>query len=408
MNQRHLCRSLFLMLCVAPTLAVASWTVASFSPAWHTAQLQQLGRQLGVRIECHAVESPRPGVLRLYDARLVEPELDAVLAHCDWLECHCAGETVCFTGQCLTIEAERRSAVASLIDRLLRSDWLPGLRFEVNRIEVEDAQGRAWATLAAVQVALDDLAGETTDQANARELQIQGNVAGEAHSAWRLTATRNRQLNPPATHVEIQTGPAGLPWRLLAGESSGAASEQAQFTGAGRVTFAGRATHGSLSGQLQGVALATWAPGVELHSPATIRIGELRWSDQRLLALDASLAGGRGAIDRRLVYAVHHQMRCGSTDRLSQDWAAQPDAPITFDELAISLQFDETGLHVRGGCRDAAGQTMPALLARDGEPLLYHPADGPLPAAAIERLGDHLSTAAARRCVVALEPAMRR
>ena len=396
MLQRQLCRSLFLLLCVAPTLAVAGWTAASFSPAWHHAKLEQLGRQLGVRMECQAAETPRPGLVRLHELRLVDPELDVQLARCNLLECQYVDGTLSLAGPELRIDAGRRREVAQLVDRLLRSDWLPAARLDFQQVELAGDDGQALVSTVgsfrAVRIALSNLG----EQPVGRELRARGHTAKHANSSWRLTATRNRQLDPPATRLEIETGPAGLPWGLLTGGAVIDESDRALFSGRCSMTLNGADSAGSAEGELRGVSLSPWAAGIELAAPATVRVEQVHWSGERLVAFDAMLSGARGTIDRNLVYAIHSQLRCGSTDQLAQDWAATHDAPIPFDELAIAIRFDEDGVVLRGGCHDATGQPMPALLARGGRPLLYHPADERLVPGAVAGIGELLPPAVVR------------
>ena len=64
-TQRRLCRLLFVLGCVLPTLAVAGFTSGRLSPSYADDLLAAVGERLDASISCESLSTPRPGVYEL-------------------------------------------------------------------------------------------------------------------------------------------------------------------------------------------------------------------------------------------------------------------------------------------------------------------------------------------------------
>lgn len=383
MPHRTLCRVLFVLLCVAPTVAVAGWTAGRALPGVLASRVAELGDRLGVTLTSVSASTPRPGVIRLDGVALRDQERGEVLAECDWLETCVASREARLRGGRLLVAGGRLPELANAVEGVLREDQPLAFTARWNVVAVVSTGGektewrRVTMTLPEADPALGPefaLRAEPTDQ----------------EPPLSLIATRNRQIEPPATRVALTTGPRGLPAEVLARllpdafAASGANSADSVF--AGEVTVvAGERPEGTLSGEWSRapLALLAGASGLTLDGPATVAFERLTWSGEQVIELQAVVTTGAGAVDRRWVYAANAALGCVPTDRLRTEWADPAEPPIAFDELAVAVRLDTSGLRLQGFCRDTP--TAGGLLARDGETLLMAPSTGRLPLASLVR-----------------------
>lgn len=385
MTRRLICRALFLALCVAPTLAIAGWSAARLVDIGVVSELADLGHRLDVRIECQQAASPQPGVWRLIDIVIREPESRAEFARLDKLQVDTRGGSLALAGGRLRIDAAHVSSAVELIDRLTRSDWLTDagpadVRLRCDEVYVGDAEQCVcqWRGVRAQLKSLGD------DAKLGRELEVRASGSeGANHDGPRLIVTRNRQLTPAATRVSLQTGADGIPWRLLQAATPADLGPGVTFQGEATLTRAESATEGHIRGRLASVSLANLlaveSTLLKLDAPAEIQIQELAWRDERVERLQALVTAGPGSAGQEWIRAVNGHLRCGASQTLLHVYEAAPGERVAFDELAVVVALDADGLQLRGACHNTAGAPMPCVLAAGHAPLLYHPTEPTLP-----------------------------
>lgn len=369
--QRIACRLLFLLLCVGPTLAVAGYTAARILPSWQTNQLASVSRQLGLRISCQRATTPCPGQIQLEDVTLAEPESGELVATINTLGITREGSRqVLQIGQ-LKVQPSATDTIYRELAELLRSDWLSETHlFCEELILPNEAHSAAWQRVRG-HVSAADEAG--------REFRIWTVAEDGTPDALKLSIVRNRQVTPPATRIELQTGDQPLPISLIA-ELLPAPSLTGHFTGNFSSTTAGSDTNGRLAGLCSGLPvqelLATEGGGLLLNQPANIVFNELAWKGEQIQSLQASVAAGSGEATAEWIYALNSMLQCRHTDHLLAEWHPPQQPPIAFDQLTLSLSLDGSGFHLRG---DESG----SVLSRGGNSLLDQPLSESLPLTAL-------------------------
>ncbi len=206
----RLCRTAFVLLCLAPTCLVLACAVAIRLPSyrrWHEAALAD---SLGVTTQLAAVSTPRPGSWRYEGLELRDPESDHVLARVPVMEIN---------------QRETALAVALTEPAAVDGDHLETLWRRVAERTRGPANERAVLIEAAsltVHLAggdqkLVDLSGrlETgVEHAHAELAFRPADSAGKQGPGATLTYTRERKSNPPAGTLRLSTGGAPLPCSL--------------------------------------------------------------------------------------------------------------------------------------------------------------------------------------------------
>lgn len=373
--QRYVCRALFLLLCIGPTLAIAGYTTARLLPGWQQQQLAAASRQLGVRIDCARVTTPRPGKLLLKEVSLAEAESGSLLGNIDSLTITRDGSQQFIGLSRLTVEATATDSFSHTLGELLRSDWLGETHLICQELVVGKGESASsWQQVRGHLSAASD-AG--------RELRLwtacePGNATGT-----RLSVVRNRQVTPPATRIELQTGSQALPLPLISSLLPGTA-ESGTFTGSMTHTSTNGPSqtdaYGSLQGTLRDLSLEQLLPtetgGVKLDGPAAIEIDNLAWQGEQLRSVAASVTAGRGTASRTWVYALSNMLQCPPTETLIAEWESSGDRAIAFDQFSASISLDASGLTLRGNDKGC-------LLSRGENPLLKQPGAERLPLAAL-------------------------
>ncbi|MEM9185617.1 MAG: hypothetical protein AAGB00_03890 [Planctomycetota bacterium] len=381
MPRRTVCRALFLLLCLAPTLAVGGWTVFRELPGADTQRLVALGDCLGLLVSADAVATPRPSVVRLRGVRLSDPELGDGLARCGSIETRPGDGGLFARIDTLRIDAERLPRLAASFEQRLRGNANGGFEVWCDRLIVAD--GGAEQVWRRVKFVLDRPGG---DRGQRLFLQATGTNASEPLC---LTVTRNRQIEPPTTRVTLQTGGEGVPadWLGQLCPLGSAAGSDSRFVGQLALTVA-KPVSGTLAGSWHGVNPAPLiglpASTLGLARGASIDIKRLCWTGEMIEELRATVEAGPGAADRSVVFAAHRQLGLPAGSQLHEDWQAVTGTPIAFDRLAFSVALDATGLRVRGATI-ADHSAMPSVLSRGPSTLLYEPTEQRLPLASLVR-----------------------
>ncbi len=81
-TRRQICITVFLGLCVLPTLTITAWGIARRLP-WHKqAEEQRLALELGLEVSIDSMKHTLPGVVQYAGVRLTDPETGSELLRC--------------------------------------------------------------------------------------------------------------------------------------------------------------------------------------------------------------------------------------------------------------------------------------------------------------------------------------
>ncbi len=373
-TRRLICRTLFLVGCVLPTLAVGAWSAASASASHRDECARQLSQSLGLRASIGGVSYPRPGVTLYSAVELADQETAAPIARMRFLE---VGGGQGIVG-IVASQAELDAAVLGQLWPLVKSQLTAaGDRAMTDRAVVDLSAREVTLHLPTGSQTLVDVHGQIDGVAKTgeRSATISFRLAGvDTAEPIRLRAARKITAGHVATTVEIQTAGAAVPCWLLLGTLGieNHLGERAQFRGALWASETADGWDGELSGQLTNVDLdraVTEQFPHQLSGRATVTIEKARFHAGRLEEATGSVTSGPGLIDAPFLAAAAEHLkltRLDATAPTSAGALAAADDPIQFDQFAMSFAIDSTSVTLRGQCSEAPG----AILCRGPSPLL--------------------------------------
>jgi hypothetical protein len=383
-TRRRIGLAAFFLLCLAPTAAVLGWCVAWRLPGHARGQAESLSRQLGFDVAFDGLRHPRPGVVLYEGLKLSDPETGQTVLRCRALEATWT-KTVETQGKgrpAIVLVASQPEVEASAADRLwqiaeraLRGQYgRPEAELRLIAGELTIRAGEDSQTLTDVQAGIGISTGGTEAQAAFR-------LAGtETREPVRLRIERNRQVTPPRNRVELDTGGAEVPCRLLSlGLAELAAlGPSSRFCGMVRVDQTSEGWEGDARAQLLGVdfdGLVSERFPHKLSGMADIQVTRAHFSRGRLEEAAGTIAAGPGVVGQSLLDAAALRLRMSRPS----DSAAVPDL-LPYTQLVLAFSLDGRGLRLEGRCESAG----PAALMADGRTwLLRSESAEPLPVVAL-------------------------
>ncbi len=358
-TQRRLFRLLFVLGCVAPTLAIGSWAAARFHPAYQAFLLDQVSQSLGMTVQVERIHTPRPGVYEAEGIRITKKS--APVAHCDHLHVRRVQGNWRITGGELRVT---RSADTKRLLALLQENLPTASPFRASfgSLAIDDALGNEinrWDQVRCEVTAIGD-------SQKARKLAIWA-VDGSSTPQARMEIATHAEDSE--LRIQFTTGPAGVSGRLLRGSDSLAAIRAAAtFVGRGEATLDGGKHNGKVTGDLSFSQVAIdEAGGFIAWDHARVDLAEVRWWGPTMTRMDASVEAVNGSVSQALVWGMNQCLHCGATPELQSIANASGKGPLPFDRFACDVQCDITGLRLKGLGKEAV------LLSHAGQPLLHEP-----------------------------------
>lgn len=372
-NQRRLCRLLFVVGCVLPTLAVGAWAVDRLRPAFGERLLAEASRLFDGVIACDSLTTPRPGVYEMRRVRWEDPGEGRLLAECDTLRVARHG-----AGWRFAVNQLRLSEQA--IDAERWAGWV-GV----------DAEGTCrsatlFGTGLADKMRLEDLAVRVTRDGEATTSSLTITHAGGAKL---VELSRNAAERGFVDRVSIDTTKAPLPavWLPCPALASIDAGHGLRFRGVAQATWA------SADAPVVGEAIGRFEAddlderGVRCRS-AVAQVEELRWRGERIERVAGRFEARDGRLSRELAFGVNAWLEADAFPAMIRLYGdASDDAAggtVPFTQLACQVELDEEGLVLIAGCGEIdgvqrGGAVAHALLEHEGEALLREPRTRPLP-----------------------------
>ncbi len=366
----------FVLLCIVPTIATASWCAWQHTPAHLDAVAARLSEELRLDVSLARVRHLCPGVDVYDELRVSDPETGQEIAYCrmlraEWTEATDAQgqrrETLVLTAVEPRMNAARLDRLGGALDRLLR--WqiarrAVDVRFHAGRLVLKSGDNAytltdPWATL--------------QSHSSGAEARCDFRLPDVPMSRpIRIRLVRNRKTLPSTGGFELDARSAAVPCGLLAlaipsFESLGA---RASFAGLITATESADGWSGEVSNaRLSDVDLDRLISDRFPHclsgvARADIRLARFR--DGRIAFAEGNLAAARGLISRSLMAAAveHLGLFEGPPPRIS-------GSVVPYEMLAVAYRLDSTGLQLRGQCPGVGRRAI--LTDRDsfllGDPL---------------------------------------
>jgi hypothetical protein len=383
-TRRRIAIAMFVLVCLVPTALVLAWGIARQLP-WHVRrEADRLSAALGLKVALAGLRHVRPGTVYYQGLELFEPETGSRVLHCARVEAvrrtttDANGQTresVALTLVEPEIAADQLAQVGRLAHRLLvERGARPGVEFQWTAAEAIVRAGDG-------PLVLGDLQGQTESQPGWSQAQTSFRLAPSQQSEpARIRLVRNRQVTPPATGFELDTGAAYLACPALAAALPGVErlGPRSRFRG----NLWAHETPEGWAGQFQGTLVDVALDGLladrlpsTLSGLARIDLETARFRQGRLEEVKGSVAAGPGMAGRWLIDAAVERLglRGGvpTTASVSQ---------VRYEQLAVAFFLDSRGLWLAGQC---GAEDSRAILVDRYNVLLGEPAAQPLPIAAV-------------------------
>lgn len=383
-TRRRIALAIFFALGLAPTLAVSAWGVWWRSGRHVEREAEQLGWRLGMSVSLSGVRHPARGVVVYEELRIREPETHQPVFRCREVEARWNEIPGGSNGRKLRLALSQPEIVASqwgevwrVIDRLLtgraEANGL-SLRLAAEELSIVGPQSTQKLVQADVRV---------NTRPTGPDIEAAFRLAGKTEcEPARLLITRNRQVTPAATGMELDTGGGPLPCGLLAIALPGfdLVGPGSWFRGALRLELSPGGPNGELAGQFSKVDLEQLVSDHSQHRVsgiADLSVEIARFRRGRLEEATGSLEGGPGMVGRSLLEVAIQ--RLGMAGGIGIDRA---DRLLPYEHLAVWFACDAKGLRLQGLAPTGAAGTM--LAGRMGAILSEpQPSDSPLPLATV-------------------------
>ena len=374
-TRRRLCRGLFLCGCIAPILVLLAWAVSLYLPGharWHRAELS---RRLGMKVTFDDVSYPRPGATRYRGLRLSDMETAELLLHVDSLDAHVVDGVLILSVAGAEIEAGRLASVWEVIAQGLRTPAQQQVHLLAERVVLHDDTTTRVFT---------DVEGDWDPSETGNQASLRFGVEGVSmQSPARVRVIRNRQMVPPSTRFELDTGGAPLPCALVASLFPQLArlGPDSRYRGYLWATRQAAGWDAEWAGELTGVDLArlvTQQFPHRLNGTAKIVIQRARMHQGRLDQATGSLTSGPGQISPSLLSAAVDALYM-----VPGNVARSTLGDVPYDQLSFEFDVSETGLSIRGICRNVPPGTV---LTSRSVALLAEPRRERLPVVSLIRM----------------------
>jgi hypothetical protein len=358
-----LCRLGFVLLCVFPTLAVASWIATR--PAGSVAGITrdgwevELSRRLELRVEIEEVTYPEPTTARLEGVTLRDPETHDLVAQASALELqHSPTDWQVQTSQ-LCIETSQLPLLRQTLEQRV---------FRQPVVSLESKQ--TLITLLPSDVTLHGESGSHTLVQS--EGHIHSTVGGvEVILAWKmpdaasdnpcvLKIARDRSATPPQTAWHFDTAGQPVACALIADLLPMAARLGSECRFAGHIEWTEKPTEtsGNLVGTFSDLdldALVTEQFPHQLSGRGQLVINQATVTDGTLTELSGTLHAEHGSISPSLVSALAEHLQLDAPQGLHEPATSRP---IPFGQLGVQFHIDGRALRLSS----VAGVNEPGVL----------------------------------------------
>jgi hypothetical protein len=369
--RRLLCISLFVLAGVVPTMLVGGWCYLRNRPSRRVETAEWLASQLGLKVVLDEVEAVRPGVVRLHNFGLIDPETSSHLIRCAsvTVKSTTAADWQQQSVPALVIELERPDVQAEGLHELRRM----AERLMQARLGTRDPHVRLVATELALHGSLETHAlGEVQAVVQTVSNGVQADVGfrllGEKSAEpVRLALVRNRQTVPPSTAFTFHTADALIPASLVTTllPEFPAIGTQSRFNGTLWAADGSEGWQVEVRGRIVGFDLNDLARDGFPHVASgrgQLTLDRVRFRQNRLEELAGTLHAGPGMVGRSLVTAAIQRLG------LAQQEDRNPNKElIPYELLAVAFLVNSKGIQFQGRCLES--RTDAVLVDRQG-PLL--------------------------------------
>jgi len=367
----YICRSVFLLGCLAPTLYVAFYIVflrpVVISPLAKAAWEKTVSEQIGLDVRFDSVESRPHDVTRLHALQLLDPETGRELLHSQYVD-------VAHTEQGWVLLATSPKANldgvapvwATIHERLLRRRVKldEDVHLIARELVVQSHNGATQAETRTETFVDIDCRLRQTSERTEFSLQFR-QPSNDLPGMMKFVASREIQDGAvtPTTVRFDNANSTPLPCWLIASPDSSLAvlGEQAEFQGQINLTLAPTGSQGEVDGRLSNVDLETLVTHrfpQKLSGVAEIEtFHPAKFVDGRLVEASGAITSEGGVVGADLLQAAAQMFPLQVSRELPRN--------SPYEKLAVGFHISTDGLRLSGNCG------APGVLLSDGTgPLL--------------------------------------
>lgn len=374
----RLCRTAFVLTCLAPTALVLAWAISIRLPGYVRGHEQAIAAHLGLRVRLGAVHIPSPGVVLYESLELSDPETGQLVARLPFAEIQShSGMVDIQLPYPALVNGHRIDLVWRLVQDHSRGndDW-PALTFRAENVTLGLPGGDQTLTGLAGRV-------DTTETDWRMAVDFRRAVAGKTQDAkTSFSLRRHRARQGITSNLQLVTGGTPLPCALAESiwpevTHLGKAADfqgrivATQAWGHWTTQVVGQVGHIDLD-RLIGQQFPHGMSGtaVARFEELTIERGRIEQATGRVRAVD-------GAVSRALVQAAAthlHLQASAETLRLER--------PLAYKQIDVSFTLGVQGLLLQG---EAGGMPGAMLVDAAGRAVLGEPALPSQPAVNLAR-----------------------
>lgn len=386
-TRKRICRTAFIALCLAPTLATAAWIVDRRLPSRTATQAARLGALLQTKAELAGYREPRPGSMRCDQLALDDSTSGEPLVRFQGVRLHRREATWSVFVEAATVDAEHLDGLAAKVGAWLALPELQSADLRVGRLTLTLPSTTTGSTTPVFT--LDDLQGRIQrDAEGVAHLQLAGRATdspAEDKAVVRLAVQRSTAAPGAKSRASLDSSASALPIELLARlvPPLSGLDAKAVLTGSVEWTIDASGVAGVAKGRLSDVALSSLLPAGSPHAVsgrATVAVTVCRWRGARLERLEASATAEDVQASKSLVTAAIKFIYCVQTaEGVAGNGKAQT---IALDRLACHFVLDHRGLNLSGDLPQSVEAPTGCLATSGNQPLLLQPPYVDIPAGA--------------------------
>jgi hypothetical protein len=360
-TQRRLCRSLFVAICIVPTLGLMAYAAWVRMPGYRQGWIDKLQDATGLRIALEDVQHPMPGATRLTNVAMRDPQLNQLIAHIREINIDRRGGLIQIEASQPQLQTEQLATLWRRIDeRVLRGfPRESSVELVAGEITFVSPPGHS-QTLTDVRIDLR--------HGDVSRMRAAYRVAGV--SMQRSAEIRIDQLHSndeARTKMSWQTGGAALPLAAWAGRFPALVhlGPRAEFRGEATIDLDANTWSANLSGELLHVDLDRLVSDQFPHKlsgearialeRAEVRNGQMVWTIGRIDA-------GPGVIGGSLMEAARQHWQWSASAGTGQ--SENPSAALgRYTRLGAQFELNGKTLQLAGACPSAVQDTI--LIGQD-------------------------------------------
>ncbi len=379
-TQRRVCRGIFLVGCLLPTLLTLGW-IAYWHRPWREADWQRtLAQNLHMRAEVEQMTAPRPGTTALTNLRLADLRTAKTLGSMPKLTIQQRDSRLTLSTEHLELQAQQLpqlvAALATWLASELAADALTAIDFQADQLTISDA------SLQTIRLKNLSVASDFSDPAIQR-FRFRAESIFDAGKTIQLVLENQGDTLRVKLNTQQTWLPAWLIGKLVPGVGG---CGPAKFSGVVTAENKGQQTRGELRGRLEEVDLQQWAGTASPHRLeclAQVQLEHLAWSDDIVEVARGEMKAGASQANYSLFLALADPkiFHCGIGPGWKNHQPTSAEEPIGFEQLALRFEMTSAGIRLTGGCEGGA------LMLAEAGPLLYGPPkDAVLPVASLVQL----------------------